>query len=44
VTLIAGMSVLDAVLLAGAGQAAGAALAVVAFVLTLALQRWVAGT
>ncbi|MDE2612074.1 MAG: UbiA family prenyltransferase [Burkholderiales bacterium] len=44
VTLIAGMSVLDAVLLAGAGQAAGAALAVVAFVLTLVLQRWVAGT
>jgi 4-hydroxybenzoate polyprenyltransferase len=44
VTLIAGMSVLDGVVLAGAGQIAPAALAVLAFVLTLALQRWVAGT
>jgi 4-hydroxybenzoate polyprenyltransferase len=44
VTLIAGMSVLDGVMLAGAGMIVPAALAVVAFVLTLALQRWVAGT
>ncbi|GMV47127.1 MAG: hypothetical protein AMXMBFR66_25250 [Pseudomonadota bacterium] len=44
VTLIAGMSVLDAVLLAGAGQLIAALLAVAAFWLTLALQRWVAGT
>jgi len=44
VTLIAGMSVLDAVVLAGAGLWLPAVLAVVAFALTLALQRWVAGT
>jgi 4-hydroxybenzoate polyprenyltransferase len=44
VTLIAGMSVLDAVLLAGAGLLLPALLALAAFVLTLALQRWVPGT
>ncbi|MCB1983241.1 MAG: hypothetical protein KDF63_15490, partial [Rhodoferax sp.] len=44
VTLIAGMSVLDAVMLAGAGLVVPAALAVAAFALTLALQRWVSGT
>lgn len=44
VTLIAGMSVLDAVCLAGAGRFGPALLAVVAFGLTLVLQRWVAGT
>lgn len=44
VTLIAGMSVLDGVVLAGGGQILPAALAIVAFVLTLALQRWVPGT
>ena len=44
VTLIAGMSVLDGVMLAGNGMMVPALLAVVAFVLTLALQRWVAGT
>ncbi len=44
VTLIAGMSVLDGVVLAGAGQLVPAVLAVVGFVLTLALQRWVSGT
>jgi hypothetical protein len=44
VLLIAGMSVLDAVVLAGAGHAVPAALAVAAFGLTLALQRWVSGT
>ncbi len=44
VTLIAGMSVLDSVVLAGAGQMLAALLAVVGFALTLALQRWVPGT
>lgn len=44
VTLIAGMSLLDGVVLAGGGQLLAAALAVAAFGLTLALQRWVAGT
>ena len=44
VTLIAGLSLLDSVLLAGAGQLLAAALAVVAFALTLALQKWVSGT
>lgn len=44
VTLIAGMSVLDAVVLAGNGQLLPAALAIAAFALTLALQKWVSGT
>jgi UbiA prenyltransferase family len=44
VTLIAGMSVLDGVILAGDGQVLPAGLAILAFVLTLALQRWVSGT
>lgn len=44
VTLIAGISLLDAVLLAGDRQILPAAFAVVGFVLTLALQRWVSGT
>lgn len=44
VTLIAGMSLFDSVVLAGAGQAGAAALAIAAFVLTLALQKWVSGT
>jgi 4-hydroxybenzoate polyprenyltransferase len=44
VTLIAGMSLLDATLLAGAGHLPAAALALAAFGLTLALQRWVPGT
>jgi 4-hydroxybenzoate polyprenyltransferase len=44
VTLIAGMSVLDAVVLAGAGHGLAALFAVVAFALTLALQKWVSGT
>jgi len=38
------MSVLDAVGLAGAGHLLAAVLAIAAFALTLALQRWVAGT
>jgi hypothetical protein len=44
VTLIAAVSVLDAVVLAGDGQVLSAAIATVAFLLTLALQRWVSGT
>lgn len=44
VTLIAGMSLLDAVLLAGNAHFGAAGLAVAGFALTLALQRWVAGT
>ncbi len=44
VTLIAGMALLDGVVLAGAGQVVPAVLAVVGFALTLALQRWVSGT
>ncbi len=44
VTLIAGMSVLDGMVLAGAGQLLAGLLALAAFALTLALQRWVAGT
>ncbi len=44
VTLIAGMSVLDGMVLAGGGQLLAAVLAVLAFGLTLVMQRWVAGT
>ncbi|MGH7266174.1 MAG: UbiA family prenyltransferase [Candidatus Rokuibacteriota bacterium] len=44
VSLIAGISLLDALLIAGAGQTAAAAAALVGFALTLALQRWVPGT
>ncbi len=44
VMLIAGMSLLDGMLLAGAGHSVAAALAVAAFVLTLVWQKWVAGT
>lgn len=44
VTLIAGMSVLDGMMLAGSGYPVAAVLAVAAFLLTLALQRWVSGT
>jgi 4-hydroxybenzoate polyprenyltransferase len=44
VTLIAGMSVLDALLLAGAGHWIPAGVAMLAFMLTLLLQRWVSGT
>lgn len=44
VALIAGISLLDAVLLAGHGASGAALLAVVAFVATLQLQRWVSGT
>ena len=44
VTLIAGMSVLDGVVLAGAGHVLAAVLAVAAFGLTVLMQKWVAGT
>ncbi len=44
VVLLAGICLLDAVLIAGAGAAGLAALAAVGFLVTLALQRLVAGT
>jgi 4-hydroxybenzoate polyprenyltransferase len=44
VSLIAGISLLDAMLLAGAGHILFAWLAAVAFFITLALQRWISGT
>lgn len=44
VSLLAGISLLDAVLIARAGEPAIAAVVVVGFVLTLLSQRWVAGT
>lgn len=44
ISLIAGIALLDAVLIAAAGATAIAWLAVGGFVLTLALQRWVPGT
>jgi 4-hydroxybenzoate polyprenyltransferase len=44
VSLIAGISLLDAVLVASAGNLPVAWLAVAGFALTLALQRFVAGT
>jgi len=44
VTLIAGMSALDSVVLAGGGHVVPAMLAIAGFLLTLALQKWVSGT
>lgn len=44
VSLLAGISLLDATLLAAHGQIVLAALAIGAFLVTLRLQRWVAGT
>ncbi len=44
VSLIAGISLLDAMLLAGAGAPGAAIFAVAAFMLTLVLQRWITGT
>ena len=44
VSLIAGISLLDALLMAGAGDPARASWAVLGFALTLAFQRWVPGT
>jgi 4-hydroxybenzoate polyprenyltransferase len=44
VSLIAGISLLDAMLLAGAGHILFAWLAIAAFAATLSLQRWITGT
>ena len=44
VTLIAGMSLLDAILISGAGEPGLALVVVLGFALTLALQRVVSGT
>jgi 4-hydroxybenzoate polyprenyltransferase len=44
VSLIAGIALLDALLIAGAGDATRATWAVLGFALTLVLQRWVPGT
>jgi 4-hydroxybenzoate polyprenyltransferase len=44
VTLIAGMSLLDAILISGAGEPGLALVAVLGFAMTLALQRVVSGT
>lgn len=44
VSLIAGISLLDALFLAACGQTGAALLAVLCFALTLVLQRWVSGT
>ena len=44
VSLIAGISLLDAMLLAGSGHVLFACLAGMAFAVTLALQRWISGT
>ena len=44
VTLIAGMSLLDAILISGVGESGLALVAVLGFALTLALQRVVSGT
>ena len=44
VTLIAGMALLDGVVLASAGHVLAAVLAVAAFGFTLLLQKWVSGT
>ena len=44
VSLIAGISLLDALLIAGAGEPARILWAVAGFALTLAFQRWVPGT
>ena len=44
VSLIAGISLLDALLIAGAGDPVRATWAVVGFALTLVFQRWVPGT
>jgi 4-hydroxybenzoate polyprenyltransferase len=44
VLLLAGISLLDALLLASAGFAIAATVATLGFFATRALQRWVAGT
>jgi 4-hydroxybenzoate polyprenyltransferase len=44
ISLIAGISLLDALMIAGIGDGGGAGWAVLGFALTLSLQRWVPGT
>jgi hypothetical protein len=44
ISLIAGISLVDAILLAGSGHILFAWLAAAAFLVTLALQRWITGT
>jgi len=44
ISLIAGISIIDALFLASVGAMSGALVAVLCFCLTLALQRWVSGT
>ena len=44
VSLIAGISLLDAMLLSGTGHMLFAWLAIAAFAVTLSLQRWISGT
>jgi 4-hydroxybenzoate polyprenyltransferase len=44
ISLIAGISLLDAILLAGSGHIVFAWLAAAAFLVTLGLQRWITGT
>ena len=44
VSLIAGISLVDALFLVSAGSLAGASMAVACFLVTLGLQRWVSGT
>ena len=44
ISLIAGISLVDAILLSGSGHILFAGLAVAAFTITLALQRWITGT
>lgn len=44
ISLIAGISIIDALFLAYVGAMSGALVAVLCFCLTLALQRWVSGT
>lgn len=44
ISLIAGISLVDAVFLAAAGSISGALVSIALFVLTLSLQRWISGT
>ncbi len=44
ISLIAGISLVDSILLSGAGYILFACLAVAAFAITRALQRWITGT
>ena len=44
ISLIAGIALVDAIFLAGIGHIGGASAAVLCFVITLLLQKWVSGT